>query len=333
MRALPEEFETNALIGCLADAWGLEVEEAEYAAVGGGSYHWVVTGRDGTPGFVTVDDLDRKPWLGDTRESVFAGLGRAFDTAVALRDGGFGFVVAPITTGSGESVKRIGPRYSIALFPFVDGRTGRFGYYDTAERAAVQTMLVQLHRAPTVASVAGRIDLDLPGRSRLESALSELDEAWLGGPLSEPARQALSRNASDVAELLSLADCLAADLSTRSTDWVITHGEPHPANVMQTDHGYVLLDWDTVALAPPERDIWMLAGDTSDEPTIYTNATGHQLDPVALNFFRLRWGLADLAAFTNVLRSPHRQSTDTVKAYEGLTYCLTTRERWATVLG
>ena len=333
VRALPEEFETSALVGFLADGWGFDVEAADYAAVGGGSYHWVVNDLEGTRGFVTVDDLDRKPWLGDTRESVFDGLGRAFDTAAALRDSGLGFVAAPIPTARGETLRRIGPRYTIALFPFVEGQAGRFGQYDTAERAAVVTMLADLHQAtPAVGSVARTIDLELPGRPQLEDALQELDQPWSGGPFSEPARQALARHAPDVAELLALADRLSAEVA-KSTNWVVTHGEPHAANVMRAGERYALVDWDTVALAPPERDLWMLVGDGADEVTAYADATGHQLDQVAVNFFRLTWDLADIAAFTNVLRSPHRHSADTVKAYDGLTKCVATRDRWAALLG
>lgn len=332
MRALPEEFEATELVGCLSDGWGFDVVAAEYAAVGGGSYHWVVRERDGRHGFVTLDDLDRKPWLGATRQSVFEGLSRAFATAASLREGGLDFVVAPISTTTGEAVRRIGPRYSIALFPFVDGTPGRFGGYDTAERAAIATMLAQLHQAPADSSVAPIIDLDPPGRGHLESALRELEDVWRGGPFSEPARQALYPHASDVAELLTLSGRLATDLSSRGTEWVVTHGEPHAANMMRTDHGHVLVDWDTVALAPPERDLWMLVGG-ADQVTAYTKATGRQLEDEALRFFRLRWDLADLAAFTDLLRSPHSHNADTAKAYDGLTYCLTIRERWPTLLG
>jgi spectinomycin phosphotransferase len=334
VRVPPEEFEASAMIGLLAGSWGFDVEVADYAAVGAGSYHWVVTDHEGTRGFVTVDDLDRKPWLGDTRESVFDGLGRAFETAAALRDGGLGFVVAPIPTNRGETVRRIGPRYTIALFPFVNGQAGRYGHYDTAERAAVVTMLAELHEStPAVGSVARRIDLGVPNRRQLEGALQELNQTWLGGPFSEPARRLLARHASDVAELLALADRLSADVARRSTNWVVTHGEPHAANVMRTDEGHVLVDWDTVALAPPERDLWMLVGDSAEAATIYGNATGYQLDEIAVNFFRLTWDLADLAAYTNVLRSPHRNSEDTVQAYEAITNCVTSRDRWAALLG
>lgn len=330
MKALPEELEVGTLIRSLADGWDFEVEIAEYAAVGFGSYHWIVTDAEGTRGFVTVDDLDRKPWLGHTRESVFDGLRRAFDTAAALRDGGLGFVVAPIPASRSETLRRIGPRHSIALFPFVDGTAGRHGHYETAdERAAVVTMLSELHEAtPAVGSAARRIDLDLPGRRDLESALQDLNQTWWGGPFSEPARQALARNGFDVTELLALADRLSADVARRSINWVVTHGEPHARNVMRTGESHVLVDWDTVALAPPERDLWMLVGDTAEEAISYAAATGHELDRVAVDFFGLTWDLADLAdlaAYLDVLRSPHRDSEDTVKAYDGLTKCVTVR--------
>ncbi len=331
--APPEELETSALIAVLADDWGLDVEAVDYAAVGGGSYHWLVKDLEGTRSFVTADDLDQKPWLGKTRESAFDGLRRAFDTVVALRDSGVGFVVAPIPTSQGETVRRIGPRHTIALFPFVDGEPGTFGTYETAERAALLAMLADLHEAtPLAASVARRIDLALPGREKLEAALEAMNQAWSGGPLSEPARRTLAPHASDVAELLALLDRLSADVATRGTDWVITHGEPHGGNVIRAGESYVLVDWDTVALAPRERDLWMLVEEPAEESTIYTDATGQRLDEVAVRFFRLTWALADIAAFTDLLRSPHDHSEDTEKAYKALTYYVTTGERWARLL-
>jgi thiamine kinase-like enzyme len=321
----------DELVGLLADGWSFDLAAADYAAVGGGSYHWVVRDLDGTRGFVTVDDLDRKPWLGDTRESVFDGLRRAFDTAVALRDYGLGFVIAPILTSRGETVRRIAPRYSIALFPFVDGQAGRFGEYGAAERAAIVKMLAELHRATPPVSPR-RVDLELPGRSELDSALRELNQTWSGGPLSEPARKLLAPHASYVAELLALFDRLSAVVASHSPNWVVTHGEPHAANVMRTGESHVLIDWDTVALAPPERDLWMLVDDSAEAATSYADATGHEVDQDAVNFFRLTWTLADVAAFTDLLRSPHRQNADTEKAREALTYYVTTRDRWAALL-
>ena len=334
MRAAPpEEFDASALIGFLADGWGFDVDSADYTAVGAGGYHWVVRDRQGSRAFVTIDELDRKPWLKDKRESVFDGLRRAYDTAAALHECGLGFVVAPIPTNRGETLRRIGQRHTISLLPFVAGQAGRFGHYDTVERTAVAKMLAQLHRAtPAVASLAGSTGVELPGRSQIEAALQELNQTWLGGPFSEPARQALAVHASDVAELIDLADRLAADIEGRGGEWVVTHGEPHASNVIRTGESYVLVDWDTVALAPPERDLWMLVGDAGDAATIYSDATGHEIDQVAVDFFRLMWDLKDLATCIDVMRAPHRRSEDTVREYEGLTNLVAIRDQWAALL-
>jgi spectinomycin phosphotransferase len=332
--APPTAFATGALTGFVADGWGFDVEVAEYAPVGGGSYHWVVNDGRGERRFVTVDDLDTKPWLGDTRDCAFDGLRRAFDTAVALRDAGLEFVVAPIRAGGGATLRRIGPRYAIALLPFVNGQAGQYGHYEPATHAAVVSMLSELHQATAaVAPLARSIDLELPGRRRLEEALRAVNEAWSGGPFSEPARQALAHHATDVSELLGLFDRLSAEVASRSRNWVVTHGEPHAANVISEGERHAVVDWDTVALAPPERDLWILAGDDAgDLGASYTDTTGHTPDQAALDFFRLRWDLADIAAFTNVLRSPHIEDADTAKAYDGLTICLATRDRWAPLL-
>ena len=334
MKTLPKEFEARELIGSLAEGWGFDVETIDYAAVGFGSYHWVATDAAGTHGFVTVDDLERKPWLGDSRESVFDGLLRAFGSAVALRDAGLNFVLAPILTRTGDAVRRIGPRHSIALFPFVDGRAGRHFEYDTAEeRAAVLAMFAQLHQATSaVDSIARTIDLDVPGRGNLVSGLQAVSERWSGGPFSEPARQALASHASEVAELLGLLDRLSAEVAKRSHDWVVTHGEPHALNVIRTDVGQWLVDWDTVAMAPAERDLWMLVGETGDDATAYADATGHQPDQRALDFFRLMWDLNDLAEYIRVLRSPHTENDDSLMAYKGLTKCVAIRDQWAALL-
>ena len=57
----------------LADGWRIHAVETRYAAVGGWSYHWVVRDGDGRRWFVTVDDLDVKGWLSETRAAVLDG--------------------------------------------------------------------------------------------------------------------------------------------------------------------------------------------------------------------------------------------------------------------
>lgn len=333
MRGVPDEFDAARLHGLLRERWGFDVASAEYAALGAGSYHWLVRDRAGGRGFVTVDDLDHKAWLGDDRELVFDGLRRVFDTALALRRAGLDFVVAPIPARNDETVCRVGPRYALALFPFVDGESSEWGRHESPEeRAVLLALLAELHQAtPAVAEVGRTVGVDLPGRPHIEAGLRDLKSAWTGGPFSEPAREALARHASDVQELVALADRLAQGITRRGDPWVVTHGEPHSGNVMRTGETRLLVDWDTVALAPPERDLWMVV-ESEDDAAIYADATGRHVDHEALSFFRLTWDLKDLAEYLSALRSAHEESEDTQRAFDGLVNCVTSREEWAAYL-
>jgi spectinomycin phosphotransferase len=101
---------------------------------------------------------------------------------------------------------------------------------------------------------------------------------------------------------------------------------------MRTGKSRVLVDWDTVGLAPPERDLWLVLSDDQEEATIYTDATGHEVDQAALDFFRLTWDLKDLATYLDVLRAPHRDNQDTAQALQGVKNCVASRDQWAALL-
>jgi spectinomycin phosphotransferase len=307
----------------LAEGWRIGAVTMRYAAVGGGSYHWAVRDDAGQRWFVTVDDLDDKHWLGETRAAVLDGLRTTMDTARALRDrAGLRFVVAPVPASGGQTVRPVGPAHAVAVFPFLCGTPGRWGEAMPApDRASLVDMLAALHRAtPAVPPVPVR-QVGLPGRAGLEAALRELGEPWDGGPFAEPARALLTSEAGRVRRMLNTFDELADLVAGRAAEPVITHGEPHPGNVIRVAEHLMLIDWDTVGLALPERDLWHLAGQAgpADEALRrYADAAGRPVDPDALALYRLRWALDDISIFVRQLRSGHRGTADTEHAWQAL---------------
>ena len=85
----------------------------------------------------------------------------------------------------------------------------------------------------------------------------------------------------------------------------------------------MLIDWDTVGLAPPERDLWSLATETGDELRRYTELTGRPVDPAAIELYRVRWDLDDLSCFVRDLRAPHRRTPGTEHAWQALQTIIT----------
>ncbi|MFI1096947.1 phosphotransferase [Streptomyces sp. NPDC020917] len=321
MKDRPEGVSDEDLGAALADGWGLDVRAVEYRPVGFGSYHWAV--RTGSGGlFVTVDALQDDPAAALRR------LDLAFRTALALRrDAGLDFVVAPLSSRGGAVVRPLGDRHAVAVFPLVEGEAGDFGVHRPEDRPQVLDLLVRLHAAGVEAP---RAELVLPGRGALEDALSAVDRPWNGGPYSEPARLLLAGRAAHVRGLLGEFDRLAGLVAAESAPWVVTHGEPHPGNVLRGPAGPRLIDWDTVLLAPPERDLWMVAGDgvrrggTADDGLLdaYTRATGRPVSAAALSLYRLWWDLADIANYVATLRHRHRRTDDTTASLTYLAGCL-----------
>jgi spectinomycin phosphotransferase len=109
-----------------------------------------VTGEDGRPDFVTVDDLDSKDWMGDTRQAAFEGLRRALATAAALRyEADLEFVVPAVAARDGELVRRLDDRYAVSVFPFLAGHSYPFGRYGDARlRGQALDMIAALPSYP-----------------------------------------------------------------------------------------------------------------------------------------------------------------------------------------
>ncbi|MDT0309286.1 phosphotransferase [Streptomyces sp. DSM 44917] len=313
MRTRPDGFEEGTLAGALRRYWGLPVSGVRYAPVGFGDYHWEANG-EGARWFVTLTDLLPRPDEG------FATLRAAMETAAALAgDAGLDFVVAPLPTRDGRRVLRLGERYALAVFPFVEGEAGTFGDpFPPAERAEVLRLLDALHGSTAAVGGVPVWTPALPGRPAFEAALEELERPWPGGgPYAEPARALLARHgAGALREVLAAYDALVAEVAARGHAPVVTHGEPHPGNVLRAPGGGLLLvDWDTVGLAPRERDLWHLGEEAAAEAGA---------DPAALRMCRLRWDLDDVLIYLGVFRAPHARTPDTDLAWQGFTTGLDT---------
>jgi len=307
----PATLDERELLRALSRAWALEADDLRYVPKGAGSYHWVADLLGSPTYFITVDDLETKPWIGQGREVTFEGLGLAYEVAWELRHyAGLPLVVAALRRPNGSIALRLSGQYSVAVFPFIDGNSGTWGDILTdAGRDALIQELASLHQAtPRVRLPMARRPLDLPERPLLTATLAALDRPWVGGPFSEPARRALASHVQDVAHWLELLDVLARRLDEEDVEAVLTHGEPHPGNLIRTAEGLRLIDWDTVALAQPERDLWMLDDGSTGGLGLYEDLTRRRIRTTAIAFYRLSWTLSDMASFASMFRSSHQET-------------------------
>ena len=318
----PADLTEDALTATLAQGWNIGVASLEYRPLGFGSHHWEAVDATGERWFVTVDELEAKRYSSsETLDAGFARLRAALITAQRLRRAGLGFVVAPVPTADGEPVVRVGERFAVALYPFVAGQSFGYGAFPSpGHRRAVVGLLARLHTALAAAasdtasdtgasdspvSDAAFEDFSIPYRDELEAPLDGSSPVVERGPYTRRAAELLAANAGPIRELLGRYDSLVQTVRSQALPLVPTHGEPHPGNTLLGADGWLLIDWDTALLAPPERDLWRPALEDESLLAAYTAATGIEPFPPALELYRLRWDIADLAAYAYQFAAPH----------------------------
>ena len=307
----PDGIDDLRLSRVLAEHWGLAPARLGYLPVGFGDHHWELTDATGGRWFVTVAALTGG-WRGTGPAAGYADLRAAMDTVVALAGAGLEFAVAPVPTARGQPLAPFGAEHAVTVFPHLGWACGDLApELPPQDRPALTDMLARLHNATPQARRTAPVRCpDLAARPVLEAALGELSEPWTGGPYSEPARQLLSRQASRLGRALTCFDDLVR-ATARSGTFVITHGEPHPGNILRAASKLHLIDWDTAGLALPERDLWMVAHIDSREGERYAGLTGHRPDTAAMRMYRMRWSLDEIALSLSDFRGPHEQNEDT----------------------
>ncbi len=318
----PPDLDRAELAAAVERHWALTRLRFDYLPVGFGGHHW----RAGE-WFITVDDLAAGHQAGPDPDASFAALDRAYRTAAILRDGAdLDFVLAPVADSEGSVIRRLSDRYAVTVFPFIGGESSEWGPYEnTDERRTMAAILARLHAA-TEQLPAGlpRVeDFAVPARAAFEDALSDLERPWTTGPFAECTRRLLAETANGVERLLREYDDLASSARAGSDAWVITHGEPHRANVIRNAGGRRhLVDWDTTLLAPRERDLYMVLADDLTGWDAYVDVLPAELDEPTLRLYRRWWELSDITTFVQLFRQPHSRTEQTTASWKILAHNL-----------
>ena len=311
MRERPADISDSDVAAALARQWPLTVQDLCYLPVGSGGYHWRAVDQTGSQWFVTVSDL-ASPWVPD--------LPGAMQTAAWLATrAGLGFVVAPVPARAGQVVGSVDSRHALTLFPYLDAApAGHFeDPVDDGDRGAIIDMLARMHTAVPAGIAVPIRPPELASRQAIDQALGSLGARWTGGPYAEPGRDLLARYERPLRQAFARFDALLDRVREASGPDVITHGEPHPGNLLRTPAGLRLIDWDMVSLARPERDLWrVISGD--QDAVRYSSRTGWTVNQDALALYRLRWDLDDIAGMLPTIRGPHQQTADTLMTWTEL---------------
>lgn len=287
MREPPADVTPKDVLGALRESWELDVDRAEHLPVGFGAHHWVASSRGRRAWFVTLDGLLPRH-SAESLEAAYAG-------AAALA-GRLDFVLPCLPTPAGSFTVPFADG-ALSLVPWLDGSPGQFGDWSAEETRATAALLDRLH-ATSAPDVPAWQPLLADPTAYADGLADSLRQPWDSGPFGEPARQALDQQIGDLRRWAERYDDLATRALDRREHWVPTHGEPHPGNQLVVHGHRFLLDWESLKLAPRERDLWAL--EPGWESSYSAGADGDMLE-----LFDLQWRLDEIGSYAAWFSQPH----------------------------
>ncbi len=298
MREPPTHITDADVLAAVRASWLPEADAVEHLPVGFGAHHWAASVGPDRRLFVTFDGLLPR----HTARS----LEGAYAAAATLAAAGLEFVVAPVPSASGSHTVPL-TLGMLSATRWVDGRVAGDGVLDDPSSARTSLrMLARLHAAEPPAGIpawAPLVQADFA-----DCLASRLAGSWDAGPFAPRARDALSDRNDAIARWVAAYHRLADEAHDRA--WVPTHGEPHAANHLVTPDGPMLVDWESLKLAPRERDLRPL-----------TDAgLGRLVHPdwLMIEMFDLEWRLDEVAQYAAWFEAPHTGTASDAVAFRGL---------------
>lgn len=294
MREPPPHIDDRQLVQTLLEHWDPTLTRVTHLPVGFGAHHWAAYDDAGAERlFVTLDRLEPRR-TAPRLEAAYAG-------AAALRDDGLEFVVAPVRTDLDTRTLPFADG-ALSCTPWLDAEAG--GELDVAWTTDA---LHRLHTTPPSPDLPPWQPLVGPDLAETTAVLSR--QVWGPGPFAEAARNAVREHLEDLARWTARYHALA-DVA-RGRPWVATHGEPHEDNQLVTAQGRLLVDWESLKLAPAELDLRILV-DAGAEPSDVG------AEPTMLELFDLEWRLDEVSEYVEWFAAPHAGTQDDRIAFDGL---------------
>ena len=204
-----------------------------------------------------------------------------------LNDQGIRSVVAPIPTRGGALWAKV-EEWTITVYPFIDGDTSWTGMTNEQWKE-VGSIFQQIHQIilpPQGFESLRRETFDPSEYTRwvhtfetqhlhLQHSGSEASRALRGDWLTHQAT---------IYTVITSLEKLAEALQSRTSLYVISHADLHPANLLRDRYGHVfVIDWDEVMLAPKERDFIFVREPHAD--AFFQGYGQREIDWVALTYY------------------------------------------------
>jgi spectinomycin phosphotransferase len=301
-------IQDEQIVDCLCHAYGLDIAQIAFLPLGADrntAVYRAVT-DDGSPYFVKLrrDDFNEVTVI----------------VPKLLHDQGVTQVILPIMAQSGALWVFL-DEFHLTLYPFVTGKNGYEIPLTDDHWIELGQVLKGVHMAVLPPDLAARIPRERYSahwRTIVKQFQRQVETMSFDDPVSAALADLLKAQEPTISTLVRRAERLGEVLQKQPPQFVLCHADIHAANLLiEADSTLHIVDWDTLILAPKERDLMFVAGaqfgderaPEQEEAVFYQGYGQTEVDPVALAYYRYQRIVEDIATYSEeiFLTDPNNQ--------------------------
>lgn len=221
--------------------------------------------------------------------------------------------------------------YTMIVYPFVEGKNGFTIALSLSHKQKLGSALKAIHSIKIPSDLGRHIPKETFGsryRKSMKRFQEQIEIHTFGEPTAAKLVEFMKAKRDAIHHLVSRAETLARELSSKPLEFVLCHTDLHGGNILIADSGELyIVDWDAPLFAPKERDLMFIGGGIDDiwkhkqdEAAFYEGYGKTEINFAALAYYRYERIIVDLVEFCQQLLLTDEGGADREQAYRWFTF-------------
>ena len=290
------DIDEAKIIHCLMDDFGLEIKEITFLPLGAdlNTAVYRVSAKDGKDYFLKLRS-------GEFNEA-------SVTVPKFLGESGLKQVIPPFPVQDGKLWAEL-PPYKVILYPFMEGHDGYEEKMSAQQWVEFGAAMKKFHTMEFPEEISRGVPHETFSprwRDTVKSFLGRIKNETFNEPVAAQMAAFLKSNSRETLELVVRSERLAQTLQNQPLEFILCHADIHGWNLLINNTGELyIVDWDTLILAPKERDLMFIGGALGDsgytpqqeEKLFYQGYGRSDIDQGAIAYYRYERILEDIGVY------------------------------------
>ena len=290
------ELKDEKVVDCLRNEFGLSVEKLSFLPLG----------ADLNTAVYQVLTTDKEAYFVKLRKGIFNEASVAVPNF--LSESGIKQVIPSFTTQAGQLWANLNP-FKVILYPFIEGHHGFEKKLSKKQWGEFGEALKGFHNATIPSGITNSLQKDNFSphwRDTVKVFLDHIGKETFHEPVALALADFIKSKQIAILELIKRTEHFAQILLEQPLEFILCHGDIHGWNLLIDKNGALyMVDWDTLIIAPKERDLMFIGGGLGDsgytpqeeEAMFYQGYGQANINQVAISYYRCERVIEDIAVY------------------------------------